>query len=451
MLGESEVRRIVDTVLRGSRADHTEVEVFSNDSALTRFANNYIHQNVEHTDVDVRVRAVIGQKIGIASANEIDEQSLTRLTARAFELAQHQRENEDFRSLPRPQPISKVDAFVEATARCGPEERAAVVGQVCDASSRAGLTAAGAFHTTSQELALANSLGVFAYGTETQADINTVVMSETSSGHASRVSKDVGDIDGDDVAREAVDKALRGVQPMTIEPGDYEVILEPYAVCDILDFFSYLSFGALAFTEKRSFMSGRLGERVMGENISIWDDGLDERGLPAAFDYEGVPKTRVDFIDRGVAKNVCWDTYFATKAGPDHFSTGHALPAGATIGPLPLHLFMGAGDASIDDMIRDVKRGVYVTRFWYTRTVHPLNVVVTGMTRDGTFLIENGQIAGPVRDLRFTQGYVDALNNVGAVGRALKLVLGDIGGGARLVPALKINSWNFTGVKEAQD
>jgi len=451
MLGESEVRRIVDTVLRGSRADHTEVEVFSNDSALTRFANNYIHQNVEHTDVDVRVRAVIGQKIGIASANEIDEQSLTRLTARAFELAQHQRENEDFRSLPRPQPISKVDAFVEATARCGPEERAAVVGQVCDASSRAGLTAAGAFHTTSQELALANSLGVFAYGTETQADINTVVMSETSSGHASRVSKDVGDIDGDDVAREAVDKALRGVQPMTIEPGDYEVILEPYAVCDILDFFSYLSFGALAFTEKRSFMSGRLGERVMGENISIWDDGLDERGLPAGFDYEGVPKQRVDFIDRGVARNVCWDTYFATKAGPDHFSTGHALPAGATIGPLPLHLFMGAGDASADDMIKDVKRGVYVTRFWYTRTVHPLNVVVTGMTRDGTFLIENGQIAGPVRDLRFTQGYVDALNNVGAVGRALKLVLGDIGGGARLVPALKINSWNFTGVKEAQD
>lgn len=451
MLGEPEVRRIVDTVIRASRADQTEVEVFSNDSALTRFANNYIHQNVEHIDVDVRVRAVIGQKIGIASANEIDEQSLTRLAERAVELAQHQRDNEDFRSLPRPQPLPQVNAFVEATARCGPEERAAVVGQVCDASSRAGLTAAGAFHTTTQELALANSLGVFAYGTETQADINTVVMSETSSGHASRVSKDIADIDGEDVAREAVDKALRGVQPITIEPGDYEVILEPYAVCDMLDFFSYLSFGALAFTEKRSFMSGRLGERVMGENISIWDDALDERGLPAGFDYEGMPKTRVDFIENGVAKGVCWDTYFANKIGEGHVSTGHALPAGATIGPLPLHLFMGAGDASIDDMIKDVKRGVYVTRFWYTRTVHPLNVVVTGMTRDGTFLIENGEIVGPVRDLRFTQGYVDALNNVGAVGRDLKLVLGDIGGGARLVPALKINKWTFTGVKEAQE
>jgi predicted Zn-dependent protease len=450
MLGEQEVRRIVETVLNASRAGQTEVEVFANNSALTRFANNYIHQNVEHTDVDVRVRAVIGQKIGIASSNEISPDSLARLAKRAVELAQHQRENQDFRSLPRPQPIQKVRSFVEATARCGPEERAAVVGQICDAASRAGLTAAGAFHTTAQELALANSLGVFTYNTETQADVNTVVMSETSSGYAARVSKDVGDIDGEDAVSEAVDAALRGVNPRTVEPGEYEVILTPYAVCDLLDFFSYLSFGALAFMEKRSFMSGRLGERVMGENISIWDDGLDERGLPSPFDYEGVPKMRVDFIEKGVAKNVCWDTYHATKAGPDHFSTGHALPAGATIGPLPLHLFMAPGDATVEEMVRDTKRGIFVSRFWYTRTVHPLQVVTTGMTRDGTFLIEDGKIAGPVRDLRFTQGYVEALNNVDAVGRDLMLVLGDVGGGARLAPALKIAKWNFTGVKEAQ-
>jgi predicted Zn-dependent protease len=450
MLGESEVRRIAETVLNASRADQTEVEVFANNSALTRFANNYIHQNVEHSDVDVRVRAVIGQKIGIASTNEISPEALARVAARAFELAEHQRENEDFRSLPRPEPLKQVRGFVEATARCGPEERAAVVGQICEASSRAGLTAAGAFHTTAQEIALANSLGIFAYHTETQADVNTVVMSETSSGYSARVSKDVGDIDGDEIAREAVDKALRGVEPITVEPGDYEVILEPYAVCDMLDFFSYLSFGALAFMEKRSFMAGRLGEPVMSDKISIWDDGYDERGLPMPFDYEGVPKTRVDFIDKGVAKNVCWDSYFAGKAGPDHFSTGHALPAGATIGPMPLHLFMGGGDASLDDMVRDVKRGIWVTRFWYTRTVHPLNVVTTGMTRDGTYLIEDGKIVGPVRDLRFTQGYVDALNHVDAVGRDLRLVLGDIGGGARLVPALKIGKWTFTGVKEAQ-
>jgi predicted Zn-dependent protease len=452
MLGESEMRRIAQAVIAASRADQTEVEVFWHNSALTRFANNYIHQNVELTDVDVRVRSVIGQKVGIASTNEISDEKLAGVAAQAYENARHQRENEDFRSLPRPAPVRAVDAWVDATARCGPEERAAVVAQVCDAASRAGLTAAGAFHTTAHELALANSLGVFAHHHETQADINTVIMSDTSSGYAARVSKDVGDIDGDDVAREAVDVALRGVDPRSIEPGDYEVILSPYAVCDMLDFFSYLSFCALPFMEKRSFLSGRIGEQVMDDRISIWDDGLAPEAIPTPFDYEGVPKQKVMIIDHGVAAGVVWDTYLAGKhaasEGGEQRSTGHALPAGSTIGAMPLHLFMAPGDASMDDMVRGVRRGLYVSRFWYTRTVHPLNVVTTGMTRDGTFLIEDGRITAAVRDMRFTQGYVAALNAVDAVGKDAKLVLGDFGGGVRSVPALKLSTWTFTGVKE---
>src|SRR5438552_2905628 len=337
MIGESEIKRIGERVLGASRADQTEVEVFANDSALTRFANNYIHQNVEHIDVDVRVRAVIGQKIGVASTNELSDEALARVAARAYELAQHQRENEDFRSLPRPEPI---------------------------------------------------------------------------------------------------------------RPGEYEVILEPYAVVDLLDFFSYLSLGALAFMEKRSFLSGRIGERVMGENVSIWDDGLAPDTIQEPFDYEGVPKQPVMFIDHGVAKGVVWDSYYAGKQGGEQRSTGHALPAGVTFGPIPLNMFLATGDAARDDMIRDVKRGIWVSRFWYTRTVHPLNVVVSGMTRHGTSLIEDGKIVGPVRNMRFTQGYVEALNNVDAISRDSQLLLGDIGGGVRRVPALKIATWNFTGVSE---
>ncbi len=448
MLGEPEFRRIAQTVLGASRADQTDVEIFANDSALTRFANNYIHQNVEQSDVDVRVRAVIGQKIGVASTNEISDEALARVAARAYELAQHQRENEDFRSLPRPQPIPEAHAFVERTARCGPEERAAVVQQICDASVRVALTAAGAYHTTAQEFAVANSLGVWGYHRQTQADINTVIMSETSSGYAARASKDVGDIDGEAVAREAVDVTLRGVDPQSIDPGEYEVLLSPYAAVDLLDFFSYLSFGALPFMEKRSFMSGRIGERVMGENVSIWDDALSSGGIEEPFDYEGVPKQRVDLVDHGIAKGVVWDSYLAGKQGGDTRSTGHALPAGVTFGPLPMNMFFGTGDATTDDMVRDMKRGMIVTRFWYTRTVHPLNVVVTGMTRDGTFLVEDGKIIGPVRSMRFTQGYLEAMNNVDAIGREAALLLGDLGGGARRMPALKIARWNFTGVSE---
>jgi predicted Zn-dependent protease len=448
MLGETETRRIVESVLGASRADQTEVQVFANNSALTRFANNYIHQNVEYTDVDVRVRAVIGQKIGIASTNEISEDGLRRVAAKAYELAQHQRENEDFRSLPRPEPVAAADAFAESTARCGPEGRAAVVGQICEASSRAALTAAGAFRTAAQEITLANSLGVFAHHRETQADINTVIMSGTSSGYAARLSKDVADIDGDAIAQEAVDRALRSVNPQTIEPGTYEVVLEPYAVVDLLDFFSYLSFGALPYMEKRSFMSGRLGERVMSEQISIRDDGLAPEGIPMPFDYEGAPKQPVSLIERGVAKGVVWDSYYAGKQGGDARSTGHALPAGSTIGPIPLNMVMAPGTATRDEMIRSTKRGLWVTRFWYTRSVHPLNVVVTGMTRDGTFLIEDGKVVGPVRDMRFTQGYVEALDHADLVGRDPMLVLGDLGGGVRSVPALKLAQWEFTGVSQ---
>ena len=451
MLGESEIRRIVDGVMGASRADQTEVEVFWHASALTRFANNYIHQNVEQTDVDVRVRAVIGQRVGVASTNETSPEALARAATRAYEIAQHQRENEHFRSLPRPQPVPEANAYVEATARCGPEERAAVVAQVCDASSRAGLTAAGAYHTTSQELAIANSLGVFAHHAETQADINTVTMSPTSSGYAARVSMDAGDIDGEAVGQEAVDRALRGVNPVAVEPGEYEVILEPYAVTDLLDFFSYLSFGALPFMEKRSFMSGRIGEPVMDEKISIWDDGHSADGIPSPFDYEGVPRQRVDFIENGVARGVVWDSYLAGKYPGDHHSTGHALPAGVTFGALPLNMFMAPGDATREQMIASTKRGIWISRFWYTRTVHPLNVVTTGMTRDGTFLVEDGKVVGPVKNLRFTQDYVAALNGVDMVGRDATLVLGDIGGGIRRVPALKLAKWNFTGVSEGDE
>jgi PmbA protein len=449
MVDETEIRRIINAVLSASRADQTEVAVFAGDSALTRFANNYIHQNVEQSDVEVHVRAVVGQRIGLAASNDLSGDGLARLAGRADELALHQRANEDFRSLPGPEALEPADAWVERTARCGPEERAAVVGQVCDASSRAGLTAAGAFHTAEHTFAIGNSLGVFALHRETQADISTVVMAGDASGYAARVSKDVSDIDGEDVAHEAVDRATRAVNPQRVEPGDYEVILEPYAVVDMLDFFSYLSFGALPYMEDRSFMSGRLGQRVMAEQVTIRDDGLSPVGIPMPFDYEGVPKRPVTFIERGVAREVAWDSYYACKAAGGQRSTGHALPAGNTIGPMPMHLFMSPGEATLDNMVRSTKRGLLVTRFWYTRTVHPLNVVTTGMTRDGTFLVEDGRVVGPVANVRFTQDYVEALNHVQLVGRDPMLVLGDIGGGVRSVPALKLARWHVTGVSEA--
>ena len=223
-------------------------------------------------------------------------------------------------------------------------------------------------------------------------------------------------------------------------PGEYEVVLEEFAVSDMLDFLGYVGFGGLAVEEGRSFMSGKLGEAVMGSNVSIWDSPLDPAGIPRPFDSEGAPATRVDLVRGGVAVSPVHDRHTAAKAGAE--PTGHALPARYSMGPVPRNMFLAPGDASRDDLVASVRRGLLITRFWYTRVVHPLTVHMTGMTRDGCFLIENGEVVGPVRDLRFTESYLEALTRVDAIAADTKLVREFFS--VNRVPALKIASWRFT-------
>ncbi|MBI4499056.1 MAG: TldD/PmbA family protein [Chloroflexi bacterium] len=444
MLEEREIRRVLETALRHSAADQTEASLFVQDSALTRFANNYVHQNVAERDTTVLVRAVFGKKIGVASVNSTDEAAIRSAVERASDLARHQIDNPDFRSLPGPGPVKEARAYVAATAECTPEQRARAVDVICSRAKDQGLVTAGTFSTGVSQFAIANSLGVFAHHADTLAECTAVVMSDTSSGYADRRSLDVRAIDPEAIATEAVDKARRGRDPETLETGEYEVLLEEYAVSDLLDFLAYLGFSALAVQEGHSFMAGRFGQPIVGSNISIWDDGLGEGTVPTPFDFEGVPKQRVDLITDGVANAVCYDSYTAGKEGKE--STGHALPAGETFGPVPLNLYLRPGDASKEDLLRGIRRGIWVTRFWYTRVVHPLTVTVTGMTRDGTFLIENGEITRPVKNFRFTQSYLEALRHVERIGRDLSLQRTMFP--SNLVPALHIGRWNFTGVTE---
>jgi predicted Zn-dependent protease len=241
-----------------------------------------------------------------------------------------------------------------------------------------------------------------------------------------------------------VDKALKSRHPRELPPGRYPVILEEYAVADIVDMLARLGFGALSVQEGRSFMVDRFGERIMSDAISIWDDGLDPTGLPMPFDFEGVPRQRVDLIKGGVAEAVVYDSYTAGKEGGA--STGHALPSPNTFGPIPAHTFMAPGEASKEELLASMERGLWVTRFHYTRPVHPKLVIITGMTRDGTFLVEKGEIAYPIKNLRFTQSYLEALSNVEAVSRETKLQQNWFGG--TRVPALKVTEFEFTGATE---
>lgn len=452
MLGQERIKQIAERILARSTADQTEVLVTASDSALTRFANSTIHQNVAETDAEVKVRVVlrepsgVGAKIGVASTNNLEEAALLRTLEAALSIARLQPLNPDWRSLPPAQPVTEVASFSEATAGCTPEERARGAGTICLLARDAGVVASGALTTASLEIGIANSLGVSAYHRTTQADINTVIMSETSAGYASAFSMDVRALDFEAIGREAVTKCLKSRNPKALEPGEYTVILEPYAVQDFLHMMTWTGFGAVAYQEGRSFMAGRLGQQIVDPRVSIWDDGLSGDGVPFPFDFEGVPKQRVDLIEAGVARGVVYDSYSAGKEARS--STGHALPAPNPMGPLPLNLFFACGDTSIEEMIRGTQRGIYVTRFHYTRPVDPVRVVITGMTRDGTFLVENGEIAYPVKNLRFTQSYLESLNHLDGISRATRLLTGMGGLTCDSVPALKVHQFRFTGATE---
>ncbi len=446
MLGPDKVRALTDQILALSKADQTEVSFNGTDSALTRFANSAIHQNVAESDTQIRVRVVYGKKIGVASSNDLSPDALKSTVETARAIAQLQRENPEFKSLPGPQPIEPVSAFVESTAQFSPESRAQLVSILCKKAKEKGVVAAGAFSTGSFEIAIANSLGIFAYHQGTVADLNTVMTADSGSGYAAVTHRDARQVNAEALAEEAIGKALKARHPITVEAGDYPVLLEEYAVTDLLDFMGSLSFSALAVQEERSFMKGHFGEKVMSDSVTLWDDGRAPDTVPLPFDFEGVPRQKVTFVESGIARGVVYDTATAQKENKS--STGHSLPAPNSFGPVPMHMFMAPGTTRKLEAIKGVERGIWVTRFWYTRVVHPLQVIITGMTRDGTFLIEHGEITRPIKNLRFTTSYLDALNHVLAVGNETKLFRDDWSGISRRVPAVLVDGFRFTGVTE---
>lgn len=445
-LGERRCRELAERLLATSRADQTEISIFGTDSALTRFANSTIHQNVVENNAEVRVRVAVGSRVGLAATNDLAKESLDEVVSRAMTVAEHQREDADFPGLAAPSDVPEVPSFDPATAEYTPEARARGVKIICDLAVERGLVASGAFETGGGELAVANSLGLWAYARSTRAHLKTVVMGEDeASGYAERTSLCADEIEFESVAREVVEKTERGRAPTTVEPGEYQVVLQEYAVGELLNYISYMGFGALALQEGHSFLAGRLGEQVVSEKVSVWDDGGDPRGLPSGFDFEGVPKQRVSLIEKGVARGVVHDSRTAAREGGE--STGHALPAPNTYGPLAWNLVMAPGESTREQMVEKIDRGIWVTRFHYVNVLHPRRSVLTGMTRDGTFLIERGEVGRPVRNLRFTESMLRALSRVLAVGSRPVPVKGFLG--ATVVPALLLESFSFTGVTTA--
>jgi len=452
MLGRAETGRILTETLAQGTGRMTEALLVAKDVCVTRFANSVIHQNVAERTVDLTVRIIDGHRVGIATTSDLSRQGLARATARARRLVQTISGNGAAVPLPPVQPAEALNDRDPRTAAATPEARAEAVGRMCALAGRQGAVAAGAFITAEFEVAVANSLGTMAYHVSTLADLHTVMTRGEGSGYASAVAMAVSQIDPEAVAAEAIEKAVRGRDPQPIEPGEYEVVLEEPAVAEMLKYFGQYAFSATGVVQGTSFMSGRFGEPVLSDRVTIWDDGLDPQGLRQPFDFEGVPKQKVRLVDGGVAAGVVHDT--ASAAREQTASTGHALPPTFTYlrGPYPLNMFMAGGAATRDEMVRSIKRGIWVSRFHYTAVVDPKRLVLTGLTRDGTFLIEDGRLAKPLRNLRFAQDCVAALGDVDMVGRTTKVertkLFRDFFNVSE-VPALKIRRFAFTGLAGA--
>jgi predicted Zn-dependent protease len=443
----ADVLALAERVLRFADAESpTEVEVMAmaDDASLTRFANSEIHQNVAESNVQVNLRFVVGKRVGVASTNRSDDDGLRRLAERAAAIARNSEELEDWGGLPAPTAIHDIpEGFAATTADATPELRADGVRAVIAAADTAGVKSYGSFSTATETLGIANSKGVRAAQRRTVSQLLTVAMApDGGSGYAESAAVDVTAIDAAEIGRQAAEKARATGNPIAVDPGEWPVVLEEYAVVDILSMLGYMGFSALAVQEERSFSEP--GRRVGSDLVSIVDDGHDPATLPMAFDYEGVAKERVSLIDRGVCRDVVFDAQTAARAG--RASTGHGLPAPNPYGPFPLNMAMAAGDTPREQLVRGLDRGLLVTRFHYTNPVHPKLAIVTGMTRDGTFYVENGEIKGPVRNLRFTQSYLEALAATSAISLERRTLKGDFGG--VVVPAIRVDSWNFTGATE---
>ena len=431
--------------------DGTEAEALylARDAALTRFAGSRIHQNVSEHDATVRMRIVEGGRSGVASTNRLDDEGIREVVARATEICRRAAPNPDPTPLPSAEAggVESDLGYVRSTAEAEPERRAEAARAVIAAADAGHLDASGAFSTESNTIAIANTSGLRSSHATTQAKLVTVMTGEDrASGYAQATSTDVARIDAAAVGAEAAEKAAMAAGAADLEPGEYDVILEEYAVATILEYLSFDGFSALALEEGRSFME--LGERVMGGNVSIWDDGADPTGLPAAIDFEGVAKRRVDLITDGVARAVVHDSATARRAGTS--STGHGLPAPNTFGPITWNLFMAPGSSAKASMLSSIERGLWVTRFHYVNIVHPRRGVLTGMTKDGTFLIEHGRIARPVRNLRFTQAIPAAFSQIEAISTETRLVAAEYSGINARVPALRIGRFAFTGATAAE-
>jgi PmbA protein len=467
MLTRDHASAIFDKLRRYTSADEVELLVSSGRSALTRFANNTIHQNVAEEShalslrVSIDVGSISGGRTARASTNKLDDDSLRRLAQTAETLVRMQQADPELLPMPTPREVSEaevngdgvVQRHIEGTARIDAQDRADVVARIVDVAKKSNLTSAGTYASSESGEGLFNSHGISKWHEQTSAEVSITMMGDTSSGWQKANAPDVADLDPVAMAEVAAEKAIRSANPRELEPGKYTVILEPSAVLDIVGFM-FWDFSGSALLEQRSFLNDRVGTNLFGDNITVEDDVYHPSQSGAAFDGEGMTRQRLKLIDKGVVQDLACSrgavsrmrrSELAGKVGTVR-PTGHGFMLPNEMGEAPLNIvFQGApldSSQTVEQMIAATERGILVTRLWYIREVDPYEKILTGMTRDGTFLVERGKVQCGIRNFRFNQGLVQMLRNVEALGEAKRASSEE--SIDMVVPPMKVREFNFT-------
>ena len=457
MIDPSQALEIFDRVQEYSSSEQLEILLASTHASLTRFANNTIHQNVAEENEVASVRVAFDGKTARATTNRFDNESLRRAVESAESIARVQETNPDLLPLasqfettagmPTPQRL------FPQTAAITPADRAEAVSQIVAIAKKNNLTTAGIYSTSEHLEGIINSNGACRFHRRSAAEVSITMLAEDSSGWQKLTSADVRQLDHARLAEIAAHKARESRAPEEMPPGKYTVVLEPAAVLDLLGFM-FLDFGGLAILDQRSFLNNRIGTKLFGENITIVDDVYHPLQSGAPFDGEGLSRKTVTLVENGTIKNLVYARATAARMGKSEHAgkvgeieaTGHGFPLPNEIGEAPMNIVVvtPGGEQSVEQMIAETERGILITRLWYIREVDPYEKILTGMTRDGTFLIEQGKIKRGIRNFRFNQSLIDMLNRVEAMGQAVRASGEE--SFDMVVPPMKVRDFNFTEV-----
>ena len=434
-------KELVNKVKSFTKNYDFEIVATEVNSELTRFAESYIHQNVAETNLNLIVKVINEDRIGAVEMNSIDDHVISKNIEKAIEVTKIIPKLDYHYRLVTPQSYKIKSKYFEQTANFTPLNRAQLVSQLIKEVNKKGYEAAGAFKTEESTILVANSEGVFAFDQRTKVDFNCVITRDNSTAHTSFIDSDINNFNIKKITDELLETAFKNVEQIEIEPGVYTVILSPEAVAEILNYAGYTAFNGKIIMEGKSFVCHNQGKEIFPGTITVSDDPFDEITMPIPFDLVGYPREKIDLIKGGVIKDGVYDHLTALKY--NRKCTGNTLPPEhASFGALPFNLVMKEGSDSVEEMIFSTKKGIYISRFHYVNILNPMSIQLTGMTRDGTFLIEDGKLGRAIKNMRFNTSVVDMLKAVDMISKERQTKPGFIG--STVAPYLRTNNFAFS-------